>query len=455
MQAEIKAYIQSLPDNERWKDFFDASTGKTIIDIVTGIAELMIYKLEIRSLDSYLPTAVTQSAVYLLAQMVGYNPNRKSRSIGEVTVNFTYVPSTNIIIPEGFVFDSAPIPLVSRSPILVKEGTTSAIIPVMQGEWRTAVFSRDENNLIGVDWETVYLDVPNFKIDQNEIYVSIDGVNCKIVDKIEQVDETSVLIRTDYRGGVLILFGDGVYGIKVSSSSVVEVTYLYTEGLSGIVYKDTDIGRYFINDRIFNAYVSSSVQGGSNEDSIDKVKFLASRFYQTQGRAVTAYDYEAVVMSYPGIISAKCKKIDEECCTICISAIKDSQVDYSKEWTDVEVDDLLKYLDDYKMVSTKIEFFDPEPIPIDLTITLVVKSTLYSSSSLDQRIEDYIKNTYCYKLGYKIYSTMISGDVLKMSNEIIRVAVNDLNDRECYPDIALECNQYFYPRDIVINKTTQ
>lgn len=447
MLAEIKAYIQSLPDSDRWKDFFDASTGKTVIDIIIGIAELLIYKLEIRSLDSYLPTAITQSATYLLAQMVGYNPNRRSHALGEVTVRFTYVPDTALVIPEGFVFDSAPIPIVSTAPVTVPSGVSTVVVPVMQGQWKTATFSAEDGNLVGQKWESIYIDEPDFKIDQREVYILVDGEECEIVDKIDKVTSKSVLVRTDYRGGVLLLFGDGIYGVRLYTSSVVRVNYLLTDGLSGVVYRDTDLGRYAVNNRVFHSTVSSTIQGGSDQDSIEKVKFLASKFFQTQGRAVTGYDYEAVVMSYPGIISARCKRIDDDCCTICISALKEGHT----EWTNPEILDLYNYLDDYKMISTKIEFHDPVGIPIDMNVTLNVRSTNFPSS-IDQVIREYITNTYCYQLKSSLYASTISNDILSLSNDIVRVRINDINDLECYPDIVLLCNQYFYPRDIVVNR---
>lgn len=455
MLAEVQAYLESLPDYVRWKDFFEASTGRTIIEILIGISELLMYKLEVRSLDSYLPTAISQSATYLLAQMVGYNPNRKYHSSGTVAFRFRTPTGTSFSIPEGYAFDQ-DIPLAVSANIEVPRNTTIINVPVIQGAWVNLTFSGSQ--ILGKDWEVLRIEETNFQVDQTHLYVEHDDVLLEVVDKIEMVGPNSVIARTDYRGGVLLLFGDGTFGVKLNTNSVVNVRYLRTLGLSGIVYSGFQLGPHLIGNGIADVIVSSNVQGGSNEDSIQKVKSLASKFFQTQGRAVTQYDYEAVVMSFPGVISAKVKRIDDACCTICVSALKQKVLVNKEnyEWSDVEISELMLYLEEYKMLSTKIEFWQPQPIPINLHVRIVV-SPSFGIQNITESVRSFIIDNYCYKLAASFYPTAVLDAIADSFTGILRVYFtdDDLTDGSSpYTDISIECLEYFEPGDITVVLST-
>lgn len=453
MLSEIETYLTTLEDWERWKDFFESSTGKTLIDILTGIAELLIYKLEVRSLDSYLHTALSKSAVYLLAHMVGYNPNRKSHGHGVVRIRFRVPPPMDLVLPEGFEFDH-DIPLVCAENIHIPKNTSELLIPVIQGKWMTQVFSRAENNLIGKDWESIVVNSGEFNIDQYKIYVEVDNALVELVHRIEKVTPNSVIARTDYRGGVILLFGDGVFGLRLRSSSVVRVKYLFTQGQDGLVPVNKDLGTYSIGNYIFDAIVHSAVQGGSNEDSISKVKYLASRFFQTQGRAVTAYDYQAITMSYPGVISAQVVRDDDQCCTVLISALKDVAISQNLyTWSRPEIDDLLAYLEDYKMLSSRLIFVQPEALDLDLHITVVVPP-LFESSDLDGKIWQYIVDTYCYQLQGRFLSTKVIDNITDNHPGVKRSYLR-VNESLEYPDIELDFNEFFRPGVITISRQVE
>jgi len=453
MIAEIKTYLETLPDYERWKDFFEASTGRTMLDLMVGISELLLYKLEVRSLDSYLPTAISQSATYLLAQMVGYNPNRKHHAVGTARFTFRVPPPNSLSIMEGYAFDEE-IPLVVSKNTIVPQSTSSIDVPIIQGEWVETIFSQANGNLIGQDWEVLRVEENNFQVDQMEVYVRKDGKLLKTVDRIETATSESVLVRTDYRGGLLLLFGDGFYGEKLESGSEVLVKYLRTLGRGGNVSAGYDLGPQIFGTFIADVVVQQSVQGGSDEDSLYKVKHLASRFFQTQGRAVTAYDYVAIVESFPGVISAKVKRIDDECCTICVSAIKQKvrDTDEDHEWSEDEITDLKLYLEDYKMLSTKIDFWQPEPVPIDLNVRIVVP-LLFNTSEVLSDVRQFIIDNFCYKLGGNWYPTNALDAIADMSVHIKRVYFvdDDLSDGVSpYIDKTLLCYQYFEPGNITI-----
>lgn len=442
--AQLQSFITGLPDYARWKDFFDSSVGETLLDLLASIIEFLHYKIDVRTYDAYLRTAITKPAVYLLAQMLGYNPNRRGHAVGAVEFRLPVVASTDITIPQGYQIDYQ-IPLVVSANTTLTAGTSSVIVPVMQGEWETINFTA-----AGTEWESFYFG-EDFEVDQREVYVSVNSHDLDIIDKIETASPNSVLARTDYKGGVWLLFGDGNYGYRLSAGDDVEVRYLKTLGLNGHIAENTDLGLYTVAGHTFDVVVSTVIQGGSNEDSLEKVKYVASQFFQTQGRAVTAKDYEAVVLSYPGVISASARSLGDYCCTICISAIKEDL----NSWTNVEIDALLEYLQPYKMISLKVEFYQPEEVPIDITVDVECDRFL-DQAVVTNLINDVLTTYHFYHLGQNFEPEKFVRDIYteltyEMIQHIKSIKVSSVNGSTCPVEVLIECNQYFVANNVTTN----
>lgn len=476
----IKAYMATLDDYDRWKDFFESGVGTTTLNILTGIAELLMFKVEVRSRESYLYTAQTKSAVYLLAQMMGYNPNRKKHSTGLVTATVQPYAISDFIIPKGMQLEGAfPLVIDENYQVSAQDRTIEDIV-VKQGEWVEKEYSVALGNLDGKEWEILHIDEPEFKIDDFEVYITVNDQAAILRDKIiytpEELDTyinfpdvtktfdeklaelyaNTVVARTDYRGGMMIMFGDGIYGKRLTSSSEVKVRYLRTEGLAGQVAVDRDLGTYIIGNDItgdshqVSFKVSQRVDGGSNEDNVDKVKMVASRFFQAQARAVTKFDYEAIALAYPGVVSAKAARIDDSCCTICISALKADTESFTViPWNETEIAEFLEYLDSYKMLSTLVDFWEPEPVDLNMTVRIVVK---YGSDiqGLDIKVREYIQ-TYCFDLGRTFRTTKLVTEIMGLDANINRVYIDNINGSECYPDINLPCYGFFEQGSVSVN----
>lgn len=429
LKIDIRNYLASLPDEERWSDMFDASAGNTLIDILVGITEMLLYKLNIARKDSYLPESITPTATYLLGSMLGYNPNRKTAATGVVNVTFKNAITTPFSIPESFQFDY-DIPLVSSSAVTVSPGNTTKAIPVYQGEWITKVFSYDTNNLEGIEWEVLVLDENEFQIDQFKVNVDVDGLPLTVVQRVETYNDESVIVRTDYKGGIQLRFGNGQTGYRLRASSVVTVRYLRTLGIAGNLNPAINLGPYVVSGNEFTA-VTGNILGGSDEDSVAKIKTLASQFYQTQGRAVTQKDWVAILMSYPGVISANAKRDEVACCTINVAVVLDTEV----ALTSPEQTALFEYLDDYKMESAQVAYVQPTWVDLTLDITIVV-DLYFVDTGVQALIEAYIAENYTLNLGATFRSTKTASDLIDVVGAK-RVYLTAVNLSAEYPDIAL------------------
>ena len=106
-----------------------------------------------------------------------------------------------------------------------------------------------------------------------------------------------------------LLFGDGLIGQKLSNNSVITVTYIVTDGVSGngassfsfagSLKDSTDVIASNFSSAI-SITTNQQSQNGAEIESIDSIRYFAPRIYSSQYRAVTSRDYEAIIKKiYP------------------------------------------------------------------------------------------------------------------------------------------------------------
>lgn len=461
MFEAIEAYVGTLPDSETWKDFFTGSTGKLTLDLITGVGELGLFKVEIRGRESYLLTARSKSAAYLLSTLIGYNPNRKRRAQGFVRAEIRPPAIAPFTIPGGFQLDYT-YPLVINNNYNVSPGDKFITnIETWQGEWVTLEFSTSNSNLQGIEWEVLIVPELDFRVDHFEVYVDVDGVVYtftgnnisgiiyKLVDKIQQVDQTSIIVRTDYLGGILIMFGDGEFGPRLTTSSVVKVTYLRTLGAAADVPIGTKVGSFIIAGQEVRFQVTERIAGGASEDPVEKVRFVSPRFFQSGGRAVTKEDYEAVGLSFPGVISCKVQRDELECCTANVAVLRENLERHTLAFQQ----DMLDYFDEFKMVTVLVKIIQPTPIDLNLIFRVVIRQGP-DQTALTQKIQDEV-NRYANRLGQTFQTTQLIDVISDLDPLILRVYADDVNGFTTYPDIQLDFNEYFVVAGLVVNYEIQ
>ena len=117
---------------------------------------------------------------------------------------------------------------------------------------------------------------------------------------ISNINTTSKIYYTqeNEEGFIEIYFGDGTLGAKLLDGDIITVDYIIVD----------DIHADGANR--FNKYLQSMViqiqllklpqkaTGGAEKESIESIKFKATKFYTSQNRLVTLNDYKAKVKEY-------------------------------------------------------------------------------------------------------------------------------------------------------------
>jgi len=325
IKASIKSYLRA---NSNFTDFdFEGSNFAVLIDTLAYNTYITAFNTNMVVNESFIDSATLRENVVSLARNIGYVPRSRKSANAQVSFNIEYTgTSPTVTLEKGLVAVGAAdnssvifsIPEdITTTSVLTGSDTNGngprrasfSSIDVYQGTLLTKQFQVNAS----VDQRFI-LDNPG--IDTSSIRVTVRGPQENVGREYKQVeniiDVTSIseiyIIQEISDERYELLFGDGIFGKKLEDGSIIEVSYIVTDGSSGngptnFSYTGTvtnSSGATFLPTNTVSVTTNQSAVNGSDIESIDSVKYYAPRLYSSQYRAVTAKDYEAIVQRiYP------------------------------------------------------------------------------------------------------------------------------------------------------------
>lgn len=320
---DVKArIIDHFKNSDAFKDYdFVGSRLNTMID---GLAYAALYQGTFANaalFESFLQSARTRGAVVLAAQNLGYTPASMRGASVSLPLTLTYnQPGTkplSVKIPFGFKFfgtigDSKYEFVTFKENILTRNssGTYVGVITPVQGKIVRQQYTWSNDLRIFIRDQT---------IDRRYIRIRVNGTEYTKADNAARVASTDAVyyFRETLEGYTELYFGAGVLeqipgqpdlesyvgGLKPSVGQPIVVEYLSVKGASanGVkTFKSVDSVPNF-NVAINLAADEQSTGGGDKED-IERIRTVAPKVFESQGRCVTAQDYEAFVLKEFGSI---------------------------------------------------------------------------------------------------------------------------------------------------------
>ena len=320
IKSSIKDYLR---ENSNFSDMdFEGSNLSVIVNLLAYNSYLTAYNTNMVVNETFIDSATLRENVVSLARNIGYVPRSKRSATTTATFNLTGISTsaTTItfqpgVIANGGVNDvnyifSIPEKVTTAAVKGVSEGT----IDIFQGQFLETQF------VINDSQPNQRFILPNNSVDTSTIRVNVRENNAsttlteyKLVDNIIGITSTSniYLIQETTDEKYEILFGDGIFGKKLTNGNVIDVSYIKTEGKEGngvaalkfsgtIIDQDgADLSGYF---SIITPNFPS--ENGDDIEDVRSLRYYAPRVYSAQHRAVTASDYEAIIPSvYPNIES--------------------------------------------------------------------------------------------------------------------------------------------------------
>jgi hypothetical protein len=307
----LKAYLST---QETLKDYnFDGSVLSTILDVLAYNTHYQAFYANMVANEMFLDSAILRPSVVSHAKALGYVPasKRAAYSVMNLKIADSENVTENTYLSRGSVFRGIdPAGIEYRFVLLdtVYANSQTRVfenVKAYEGTLRRISYIYNPNVK-----QASYLLMPNDKIDTSTIRVrvqnsptDVDGFADTWTLATSYIDLTPTskvfFLQEREQGMYELYFGDNFLGQKPEVGNVIVIEYLETNGdaANGISDFSTDIASITIQ----SADVSS---GGTQEESIEEIKFLAPKYYATQGRAVTENDYTAIVRKeYPNTSS--------------------------------------------------------------------------------------------------------------------------------------------------------
>jgi len=318
IKTSIKDYLR---ENSNFTDMdFDGSNLSILINLLAYNSYQTAYNTNMVVNETFIDSATLRENVVSLARNIGYVPRSKRAAKAKVDYYISGLPSSTEtisfasgVIANGEVSGSQYLFSIPETVTgTATGGESEGTIEICQGQYLRSGFV--------VEGDSQRYILPNEGIDTSTIIVKVrenssstTSTEYKLVDNILGITSTSniYLIQETTDEKYELLFGDDVFGKKLESGNIVDISYIKTEGTAGNGAQEFKFAGTLrdSNGALLDGYNAiltpqTASQNGDNIEPINSVRYYAPRLYSSQHRAVTASDYEAIIPSvYPNIES--------------------------------------------------------------------------------------------------------------------------------------------------------
>tara|TARA_B100001248_G_scaffold22416_1_gene14955 strand:+ start:734 stop:2608 length:1875 start_codon:yes stop_codon:yes gene_type:complete len=405
ISQNLKSYLKG---QDSLKDYdFEGSTLSMLIDLLAYSSHIGAVNTNIAASELFLDSAQMRKNVVSRAKDLGFTPASETAStaIIDLTMNNvrnpdgTYPSANEMAIPAGTRFStmydgkaynfvcSAGVTPLSNSKSFTYQG-----VNLKQGTNASDIFVYDRQ-----------IANPKFvlsqgRIDRTALTVSVNsgGVSTAyaLASDISNILSTSQVYFTQENedGFTEVYFGDGSIGAELNDGDIITVQYTIvdiTHANGANTFTLTDAINGFSDSTVV---VTSPAQGGAEKESVESIKFKATKFYSSQNRLVTLNDYKAKVSEYYPNADAVAvwggEDNDPPTYGKVFVAIKPLNSDYL---SDTEKTLVKQNLNKLNMITVRPEIVDAEIIKIMITTVFKYNEKLTDLTSGE--LETLVKNT--------------------------------------------------------------
>ena len=311
ISENIKTYLKG---QDKFKDYdFEGSTMSVLIDTLAYATHISGVNTNIAASELFLDSAQIRKNVVSRAKDLGFVPATEQASSSLVNIEFknilnpdgTTPTTTEMIINRGHrfntVFDGVTYEYVVEKSVTPTESAGDFLysdVSLVQGTYVTDSFVFD------TQVKNPKFVLSNERVDRARINVSVtsNGITetYKLSTDVSSILATSKVYYTqeNEEGFLELYFGDGVLGKGLKDGDVIDVTYIVVDE------NHADGAKIFSLVENVNGFSSAIIttqsisSGGAEKESIESIKFKATKFYTSQNRLVTLNDYKAKVKEY-------------------------------------------------------------------------------------------------------------------------------------------------------------
>jgi hypothetical protein len=388
LRDNLKTFLQS--NTSPFKDYdFDGSNLSTLLDLLSYNSYLNAFYLNMVGNEMFLDTAILRESAVSHAKALNYNV--RSSTSAKATISLQLGVSNNsvqsVIIPKFTRFSaSSSVGAFSFSTgdsIVMRRNDNNQFIGNIDIYEGVVVTEKFVANTLIANQRFV---LSNKQVDTSSLQVSVaPTVNSPSVvylptSSLFGLNNTSEIyfVQPNTQDRYEIVFGDGIFGKKLTTGNVIEATYRITSGpvANGL--------RSFTPTAAIQGYTANVVStidisaGGADRESLDSIKFNAPRHFQTQERAVTVNDYKTLLLGrYPQLKSVFAFGGEDiplvpryGTVAVCVSTTSGNPL------TETVKADILRFLNTRSPLSINPFLVDPEYLDLIVTSDITYNSSI-------------------------------------------------------------------------------
>lgn len=295
----LKLQAEQLSEG-RWTDFSDSDIGTVFLKLMSYLSDMNNFQVDKVASELYLSTCTERASAIALCSLIGYEPRHYQSAKSTVTLT----NSSGKDIPDGTVIPAYSVFTDSTNTIkycnLDQHSfyNNQATFDVYEGTPVSYTYTINNISSLG------RIVLNDYSLATNTISVIINGIKYRQVDDVRFISGElgySVHISEDR---YLYIQLPSYWPDVISQSSVIEISYLISNGANGRIGKDV-LSRIeqMLSDQKNNILIQGNTAstGGYNPETVDEMKVSVPRQARTMNTIVTINDFEEVSMNVLGI----------------------------------------------------------------------------------------------------------------------------------------------------------
>lgn len=295
----LKLQAEQLSEG-RWTDFSDSDIGTVFLKLMSYLADMNNFQVDKVASELYLSTCTERASAIALCSLIGYEPRHYQSASSTITLT----NAAGRDIPNGTVIPAYSVFTNSLSTVKycnLEQQTfynNQATFDVYEGTPASYTYTINNISTLG------RIILNDYNVATNTISVTINGIKYQQVDDVRFISGElgySVHISEDR---YLYIQLPSYWPDVISQSSVIEISYLLSNGSSGRIGSNvlTRVEQ-LLSDQKNNVIIAGNTAsiGGYNPETVDEMKISVPRQARTMNTIVTINDFEEVSLNVLGI----------------------------------------------------------------------------------------------------------------------------------------------------------
>jgi len=466
IKESIKDYLRA---NSNFTDYdFEGSNLSTIVDALAYNTYITSYNANMVTNEVFIDSATLRENVVSLARNIGYVPRSRKAACANISfsVDVSNTTAVAVTLKAGAVVTSRStgvnktvnfifsIPNDITIPVNSFGLANFNNIKVYEGTYLTQTYTVDTEN------PNQKFVLPNSGIDTDLLSVIVKNTKESTVERKFDLYNSLFDVTASTRSYFIqeidqeryeLLFGDGIFGVKLENLNYIEASYITSSGAAANnITNFTFIGNMVgnngnaISQGVSIVTTDTRSRGGKAIESVESVKKYAPQIYASQNRAVTAADYEALIPQiYPEAESVSAFG-GEDLTPPQFGKVFISIKPYNGVYLSSSIKQNLQFeIKNYSVAGIRPEIIDLKYLYIESNCDVYYNSNLAPTSSyvqniVTQNIATYADSSELNQFGARFKYSQFQ-QIIDQSNESITSNITNIDIRR---DLVAKLNQF-------------